>query len=166
MTNSYDRLTLLFLADSLYLERFHNAKVVKITDHDYQGQYITPSALTAWIHRMRGFDMHQSFQPDEGDFSTQETSITARSSPQIALIYGEFDKGGINIVDGTCPTVSISGHLTGRGHSVMPSKFGLAADQVLQMEIVTPQGEVIIVNKCQKQKTFQAMRGAASSHLH
>ena len=111
---------------------------------------------------MQGLETHESFQPQGCDFSIQETSLTAQGATQMGLLYEERVKVGLAIVGGTSSSVGIGGHLTGGGHSVVAPKFGLAADQVLQMEVVTPQGEVVIANECQNQDIFWAMRGVRS----
>jgi hypothetical protein len=37
----------------------------------------------------------------------------------------------------------------------------MGADQVLEMEIVTPRGEILTINECQNQDLFWAMRGVS-----
>ncbi|RKP04460.1 hypothetical protein THASP1DRAFT_21097, partial [Thamnocephalis sphaerospora] len=60
-------------------------------------------------------------------------------------------------------TVSTGGYITGGGHSILSAKFGLAADQVVEMEVVTPKGELLILNECQNTDLFWAMRGGGGS---
>ncbi len=56
-------------------------------------------------------------------------------------------------------TVGLGGYLSGGGHAALSSTFGLAVDQVLEMEVVTPGGEILIINECQNIDLFWAMRG-------
>jgi FAD/FMN-containing dehydrogenase len=63
------------------------------------------------------------------------------------------------VVGGNGRSVALGGFLTGAGHSILAPRYGLAADQVLEMEVVTPQGEILIANECQNIDLFWAMRG-------
>jgi FAD/FMN-containing dehydrogenase len=65
----------------------------------------------------------------------------------------------LTIVSGGASTVGLGTFLSGGGHSYLSSTYGLAADQVLEMEIVTPGGEILIVNECQNRDLFWAMHG-------
>ena len=56
-------------------------------------------------------------------------------------------------------TVGLGGYITGGGHSLLAPHYGLAIDQVLELEMVTPKGEIITANECQNQDLFWAMRG-------
>jgi FAD/FMN-containing dehydrogenase len=65
----------------------------------------------------------------------------------------------LTIVAGGSETVGIGGYLTGGGHGALSATFGMGADQVLEMEIVTPGGDILTINECQNQDLFWAMRG-------
>jgi FAD/FMN-containing dehydrogenase len=67
----------------------------------------------------------------------------------------------LTIVSGGAETVGIGGFLTGGGHSALSSTFGMAADQVLETEVVTPSGEILIINECQNSDLFWAFRGVS-----
>jgi FAD/FMN-containing dehydrogenase len=69
----------------------------------------------------------------------------------------------LTIVGGGAGTVGVGGYLTGGGHSAFSSTYGLAADQVLEMEIVTPDGEILTINECQNTDLFWATRGVNTS---
>jgi FAD/FMN-containing dehydrogenase len=66
------------------------------------------------------------------------------------------------VVSGGGGTVGLGGFLTGGGHSALSSTYGLAADQVLEMEMVTPSGEILTINECQNTDLFWAMRGVSN----
>jgi FAD/FMN-containing dehydrogenase len=67
------------------------------------------------------------------------------------------------IVGGMSPDIAIGGYLTGGGHSPLSATHGLAVDQVLEMEVVTPKGDILIVNECQNTDLFWALRGGGGS---
>lgn len=66
---------------------------------------------------------------------------------------------GLYILSGGSTSVSYGGYITGGGHSALTSTYGMAADSVLEMEIVSPSGEYLVLNECQNQDLFWATRG-------
>lgn len=69
----------------------------------------------------------------------------------------------LTIVSGGGGTVGPGGYLTGAGHAALSSTYGLGADQVLEMELVTPGGDIIIINECQHTDLFWAVRGVSNT---
>jgi FAD/FMN-containing dehydrogenase len=67
----------------------------------------------------------------------------------------------LTIVSGGAGTVGPGGYLTGGGHGALSSTYGLAADQVLEIEVLTPGGQILTINECQHKSLFWAMRGAS-----
>ncbi|KAH8203673.1 hypothetical protein TruAng_002203 [Truncatella angustata] len=54
------------------------------------------------------------------------------------------DSIGVRVVAGTCPTVGVAGGYTaGGGHGLLTSIYGMAADSVLEWEVVLPSGELV-----------------------
>jgi FAD/FMN-containing dehydrogenase len=76
-------------------------------------------------------------------------------------LYSYLDKINQTIVGGGGTSVSVGGYLTGAGHGLLSSKYGLGADQVLEMEVVTPDGEIITANECNYKDLFWALRGVS-----
>lgn len=63
-------------------------------------------------------------------------------------------------VTGSCPTVGLAGGYTqGGGHSALASKFGLAADNALEFEVVDGSGDVLIANREENPDLFWALSG-------
>ena len=57
------------------------------------------------------------------------------------------------------------GYMQGGGHSVVSSRYGLAADQVLSMEVVTADGQFVIVSARSHPDLFWAIRGGGGSEF-
>ena len=76
-------------------------------------------------------------------------------------IYAEAARNNVTIVGGNDPNVGIGGYLTGGGHSSISPKYGLASDRAVEMEMVTPSGEIITANECKNSDLFWAMRGVS-----
>lgn len=68
------------------------------------------------------------------------------------------------MVGGTSKSVSVGGYLTGGGHSILSPRYGLGADNVLELEVVTPMGDILTANECQNEDLFWAMRGVSIFH--
>lgn len=58
--------------------------------------------------------------------------------------------------------IGFGGHITGGGHAALSAYYGLAADNALEFEIVTPGGEILTINECQNQDLFWATRGVSN----
>ena len=80
-------------------------------------------------------------------------------------IYSAVAAHGSTIVGGEDPDVGIGGYLTGGGHSPISGQYGLAADNVLEFEIVTPSGDIKTVNPCSNNDLFFAFRGVRDPPL-
>jgi FAD/FMN-containing dehydrogenase len=87
---------------------------------------------------------------------------------QMWELYNALDALNQTVVGGGGKTVSMGGYLTGAGHGLLAPRYGLAADRVLEMEVVTPKGDIVTANECQNQDLFWAMRGVSrvSPSLH
>jgi hypothetical protein len=55
------------------------------------------------------------------------------------------------------------GWALGGGHGPMSNSYGLGADNILEMEVVLPSGEIIITNSASYPDLFWAMRGGGGS---
>ena len=93
----------------------------------------------------------------------QGNSITVGGGSEMYNIYAAADKYNETIVGGG-KTVGIGGYITGGGHSVFAPKYGLAADNVWELEIVTPGGDIVVANEDQHPDLFWAMRGVSFNH--
>ncbi|KAI4203692.1 MAG: hypothetical protein LQ350_001693 [Teloschistes chrysophthalmus] len=78
-------------------------------------------------------------------------------------IYDAAAAHGSMIVGGQDPDVGLVGHLTGGGHAPISGTYGLAADNVLELEVVTPAGDIKTVNQCTNSDLFFAFRGGGGS---
>ncbi|KAI1120993.1 FAD-binding domain-containing protein [Nemania abortiva] len=144
--------------------RQHNVRaIVKSTGHDYQGRSQAPGALSIWVHHMQENQLHNSFQPKGCNFTIDSTAVTVGGGSQIGALVEKLDKINQTVVGGTSKTVSVGGYITGGGHSVLAQLYGMGADNVLELEVVTPLGDIVTANECQNEDLFWAMRGGGGS---
>ncbi|KAI1194277.1 hypothetical protein F5X97DRAFT_311609 [Nemania serpens] len=149
---------------SLDFARKHNIRVVvKSSGHDHQGRSQAPGALSIWVHHMQSYKVHEAFRPAGCRFTIDTPAVTVGGGSQLGAIYEKLDKINQTIVGGNSKSVSVGGYLTGGGHSILGPRYGLGADHVLELEVVTPMGDIVIANECQNIDLFWAMRGGGGS---
>ncbi|KUJ11481.1 FAD-binding domain-containing protein [Mollisia scopiformis] len=137
--------------------------IVKGTGHDYIGRSSAPNSLSIWTHHITGLSFHDGFEPKGCGFSIDGAAITAAAGTQMLELDGQAHLRNLTIVSGGSGSVGVGGYLTGGGHGALSSTYGMGADQVLEIEMVTPGGDIVTVNECQNQDLFWAMRGGGGS---
>ncbi|KAK4187718.1 putative FAD-linked oxidoreductase YvdP [Podospora australis] len=135
--------------------------VVKASGHDYLGRSSAPGALSIWVRYLHAgvVESHADFQPSGCNLSLDTTAVTVGGGTLMKDLLNALQVDGLATVAGASPDVAIGGYLTGGGHSVLSATQGLAADNVLQIEMVTPQGDIVTANECQNNDLFWAVRG-------
>ncbi|KAK2006014.1 FAD-binding domain-containing protein [Colletotrichum eremochloae] len=85
-------------------------------------------------------------------------------------VYYKYLKDKRNIViGGQCPTVGVSGFTLGAGLSPFSRSYGLGCDNLLEMTIVTWNGQVVTVSRedkdAEKQELFWALAGGGGGNF-
>lgn len=74
--------------------------------------------------------------------------------------YEAADSEGYRVVGGSCPTVGITGgYSQGGGHSALSSLYGLSADNILEWEVVTADGEHLTATPTSNTDLYWALSG-------
>jgi hypothetical protein len=133
--------------------------VIRSTGHDYVGRSSAGNALSIWTHHLQGLKTHDSFRLQGCGIKIDSPAVTVGAGTQMMTLYTHLATQNRTIVGGGGQSVSVGGYLTGGGHSLLSARYGLAADQVLEIEMVTPTGNLIVANECQNKDLFYAMRG-------
>ncbi|KAH7232093.1 hypothetical protein B0J15DRAFT_539316 [Fusarium solani] len=136
----------------LHMSSMHKPEHVKLG--------IDFGSLSIWTHHMNEIVYHQGkFKLDNTDITIPGDAVTIGAGAQMYDVYSATDKFNHTIVGGGAKSVGAGGYITGGGHSLLSARFGLAADQVLQMTLVTPGGKILTVNERNHPDLFWAMRG-------
>ncbi|KAM0254637.1 hypothetical protein ACHAQJ_006606 [Trichoderma viride] len=145
--------------------RKYNVRLnVKNTGHDYLGRSNSPGSLSIWTHHLNSITYNKNqFRLHGSGKIIRGNSITVGGGSEMYDIYVAADKYNQVVVGGGGKTVGIGGYITGGGHSILAPQYGLAADNVWEMEIVTPGGDILIANEDRHQDLFWAMRGGGGS---
>lgn len=121
----------------------------------------TGPGLSIWTHHIRGVTINSSFKPQNCSSCKGQAAVTIMAGSEMQDIYSVTDDANVAVVLGGDQNVGIGGWLTGGGHSPISAKYGLGVDNVLEMEVVTPGGDIVIANQYQHTDLFWAMRGVS-----
>ncbi|KAJ8073891.1 hypothetical protein AAF712_003317 [Marasmius tenuissimus] len=135
----------------------HNIRfVVKNTGHDYMGKSTGTGALSVWMHNFQGIE----WVPDYVSTGYTGPAIKAPAGIQGKDLATFAGARGHAIVSGECPSVGFAGgYIQGGGHSIITSAYGMAADQTLEFEVVTMQGEHLVATPTQNEDLYWALSG-------
>ncbi|BCS23428.1 FAD/FMN-containing protein [Aspergillus puulaauensis] len=140
--------------------------VTKNTGHDHLGRSSGKGAFSIWTHNMKGIEWHDAFiprgAPDDADIGVP--AVTLQAGEQWFDVYQAASKKGVVVVGGSARTVGAAGgYLLGGGHSPFAHYYGLAADNLLEMSIVSAAGEHLVLNRYTDPEYFWAVRGGGGS---
>ncbi|KAI9359410.1 hypothetical protein BD770DRAFT_319845 [Pilaira anomala] len=159
-TNEHDIITVMRFAQ-LYRIAFN----IKNSGHDYLGRSTSPDSITVWIHPLQKIVFHDAdFQPVgcSSSSSAEEgyTAFTFGGGVKWFDAYRAAHEHNVTVVGGAQAGVGVAGGwLGGGGHSMLTPAFGLGVDHVLQYKVITANGQVRAINRCQSPDLFWALRG-------
>ncbi|KAI9294517.1 FAD-binding domain-containing protein [Neoconidiobolus thromboides FSU 785] len=78
------------------------------------------------------------------------------------VYWNAWNNGKLALPAGTCPTVGIGGHATGGGFGRYSRTFGMVVDNILEVEIVAPNGDILTANTKKNSDLFWAIRGSGT----
>ncbi|KAJ5692322.1 hypothetical protein N7462_001745 [Penicillium macrosclerotiorum] len=130
--------------------------VVKNTGHDFSGKSTGAGALGIWTHHLKQIDYIKNYRSS----SYQGPAVKMGAGVQAFEIYEKANELGFTVVGGEGKTVGVAGgYVLGGGHSPLSSVYGLAADQVLALEVVLASGRFVTVTEESDPDLFWAIRG-------
>ncbi|KAK1751385.1 FAD/FMN-containing isoamyl alcohol oxidase-like protein MreA [Echria macrotheca] len=134
--------------------------VVRNTGHDFVGRSTGAGALSLWTHHLKDFDVIPKYVsgPASGP------AVHAGAGLQAWEVHEAMAKHNITLVAPTFATVgAFGGYLAGGGHSSLISYHGLASDQVLAINLVTPDGSFTSADPVMNPDLFFALRGGGAN---
>ncbi|KAH8916796.1 FAD-binding domain-containing protein [Atractiella rhizophila] len=129
---------------------------IKCSGHDLLGRMSGEGALSIWTHYIQGMEWIDSFTPANAPSGTGGLSaVRIGAGVVIEDIYEAAAAKGLQVVAGMAHTVcAAGGFLQGGGHSILGPKYGLAIDNVLEMQVVAASGDVVVANAYTNQDLF------------
>ncbi|PIA55295.1 hypothetical protein AQUCO_00800189v1 [Aquilegia coerulea] len=130
---------------------------VRSGGHDYEGvSYVsdTPFVIVDLIH----------FRKVSVDVKDETSWVEAGAT--IGEVYYHISKHSDRhgFPAGVCPTVGVGGHISGGGMGFLMRKYGVAADNVLDAEIVDVNGK-LLNRKSMGEDLFWAVRGGGGANF-
>ncbi|KAJ6178970.1 hypothetical protein N7519_009431 [Penicillium mononematosum] len=130
--------------------------VVKNTGHDFNGKSTGAGALGIWTHNLKDIEYYENYRGS----GYQGPAVKMGAGVQAFEVYAKGQELGFTAVGGEGKTVGVTGgYVLGGGHSPMSSLYGLAADQVLALEVVLANGRFVTVTEETDPDLFWALRG-------
>ncbi|KAL8749384.1 MAG: hypothetical protein Q9184_006826, partial [Pyrenodesmia sp. 2 TL-2023] len=144
-----------FQAAIKFVQRYNIRLTIRNTGHDYNGKSTGAGAVGIWTHHMKNIEIL-----DYKSLNYSGKAMKMGAGVQGYEAYRAAHGQGLLVVGGNCPTVGLAGGYTqGGGHGPLASKFGLAADQVLEWEVVTAMGTLLRATPIENSDLFWALCG-------
>lgn len=126
-----------------------------LTFHSYNGKSTGAGALSVWMHNLNDIEIK-----DYKDKHYKGKAAKLGAGVQGIEAYRAADAHGLRILSGACPSVGISGgYSQGGGHSMLSSRYGLGADQVLEWEVIDGTGRFLVATREQNKDLYWALSG-------
>lgn len=133
--------------------------VVKGTGHDYLGRSNAPDSLLVWTHNMRDVTVHDDFRISGGT-GAGVPAISVGAGTRWLEAYVAASQHRRYVHGGGCTGVGAAGgFLQGSGFGSYSKRFGTGAAGIVELEVVTAEGKILIANDAQNQDLFWALRG-------
>ena len=134
--------------------------VVKGTGHDYLGRSSDPEALMVWTHYMRDVTVHDAFSPQGSDrLEPGMPAISLGAGARWLEAYQAIQPHRRYVQGGGCTSVGVTGFTLGGGFGSFSRRFGTAAGNLLEAEVVTASGDIVVANAHSHPELFWALRG-------
>ncbi|KAI6753925.1 hypothetical protein HG530_013101 [Fusarium avenaceum] len=136
--------------------------VIKNTGHADDGRNLGSSSLSIWTHNLKGIELIEDFNstcPNSKDAPSPRMAATVGAGVQDGEMVEALAAMNALAVSGTSNDVGVAGWSTGGGHGFATGHYGQGADNILEAEIVTPSGKIVIANECQNEDLYWAIRG-------
>lgn len=132
--------------------------VIKSTGHDYLGRSTAAGSLLLWLHNMK----NMTLIPRYSSCGHADIMNAARISAGVQWdeVYRWLSTLNLVAIGGAAGSVGVAGgYLQGGGHSPLSRWKGMAADQVLEYEVITADGRHQTASACQNSDLFWALNG-------
>ncbi|KAK1967827.1 FAD binding domain-containing protein [Colletotrichum sublineola] len=135
--------------------------VIRNTGHDYNGRSTGAGGLAVWTHHLKGTEI---LDWDDGRYYAGKALKAGAGVQGFEAIAAAHD-AGLTVVTGECPTVGFAGgYVQSGGHSALSTVYGLAADNTLSFEVVTPTGELVTASRTENADLYWALSGGGGGN--
>ncbi|PVF95631.1 FAD-binding domain-containing protein [Serendipita vermifera] len=134
---------------------------VKGASHDFLGRSSGNGTFGIQTINLRGIDFDDDFKPYGAPNNVSPQPVVHIAAGEIWYrVYEVASERGVVVVGGESYSVGAAGGwVLGGGHSPLSPQYGLGVDNVIEFEIVTPDGELRKANTYKNKDLFWALRG-------
>jgi hypothetical protein len=143
-----------------FAKEHHLRVAVKGGGHSYQGTSSAADSLLVWTRHMNAITVHDAFIPQGCSSMEAKAAVSVQAGAIWMQVYDAVTtQHGRYVQGGGCTTVGVAGLIQSGGFGSFSKGFGSAAASLAEAEIVTADGEVLIVNACSHADLFWAIKG-------
>ncbi|KAF7554930.1 hypothetical protein G7Z17_g2550 [Cylindrodendrum hubeiense] len=149
------------ISATLQFAKTHNIRLsIKNTGHDFYGRSSVPNTLAIWTHNLDTLKFYSNFTAHNCPSANGQNVGELGAGVIAGDAYRFFNRHGMDITGGYEESVGLAGGFgQGGGVGSFTTTYGLMADNAVEFEVVTSDGEVRIINQCNDPDLFWAMRG-------
>jgi FAD/FMN-containing dehydrogenase len=122
--------------------------------HSYAGYSTLSGGVVLDLSQMRAISVNR-----------RAGMATVGAGAQLIDVYAVLARQGVTIPAGSCPSVGVSGVTLGGGMGLAGRAFGLTADNMIEVQIVTADGRVRTVNRRTDPDLLWALRGGGGGNF-
>ncbi|GAB1524539.1 hypothetical protein RhiTH_007693 [Rhizoctonia solani] len=143
-----------------FATRYNLRIVIKNTGHDLLGRSSGRGGFALWTHKLNGIQFNHTFTPEGCSANVDGGVITVGAGVQWGEAYKFANSVNRTIVGGGASSVgSAGGFPLGGGYSLLSPSLGLGLNNMVQMELVTADGQLRTISECSSPDLFWAVRG-------
>ncbi|CAI7630906.1 unnamed protein product [Penicillium glandicola] len=149
------------ISAALKFAHAHNIRIsIKNTGHDFFGRSSVPNTLAIWTHNLDSIAFSSNFTAHNCPLANSQNVGELGAGVIATDAYHFFNSEGMDITGGYEESVGLAGGFAqGGGVGSFTTTHGLMADNAIEFEVVTADGEVHTINQCNEPELFWAMRG-------
>ncbi|KAH6009483.1 hypothetical protein HBI84_051170 [Parastagonospora nodorum] len=153
------------ISTTLLFSTEHNLRIsIKNTGHDFAGRSVGPNTLAIWTHNLSKMSFHENFTASNCPMANGHNIGELGAGVVAEDVYRYFGAYGMDITGGYEESVGLAdGFAQGGGVGDFTARYGLMADNAIEFEVVTADGQVRIINECNDPDLFWAMRGGGGA---
>ncbi|KAK4158652.1 FAD binding domain-containing protein [Cladorrhinum sp. PSN259] len=133
--------------------------VIKNTGHDFGAKSTGKGAINVWTHHLKDATFYKNYEAS----GYSGPAFKFGAGVQVDQAYRLAKQHNVTVIAGEGKSVGyIGGYIQGGGHSPLTSIYGMAADHVLSIQVVTADGKFITADAKQSSDLFWALRGGGA----
>jgi hypothetical protein len=146
------------------VRQFSSARLLEFESylrHDFLGRAFAEGSFVIWTHTWKYINYNENFVP-VGVRAAGTTAVTIGPGIQWGELYRFVGTVNKTIAGGIGAQGSVGaagGWPLGGGHNILSPQLGLGVDNVLQVTVVTPDGQHLTANANRNPDLFWALRG-------